>query len=106
MQEITVIELKKKFDEGDDFQLIDVRQPDEFALAKIEGAKLIPLGEIMQRQNEIDSGRDTVLFCRSGVRSAKAIQVLYQSGFEGKLSNLIGGILAWSDQIDSSIPKY
>lgn len=106
MKEITVTELKAKMDAGEDVQLIDVRQPNEFAFAKIEEAKLIPLGEIMQRMDEVDSERDTVVLCRSGVRSAQAIQAMQNAGFEGSLSNLVGGILAWSDQIDPSIPKY
>ena len=106
MNEITVTELKEKLDAGEDIQLIDVRNPDEFAVAKIEGATLIPLGELMQRHEEIDATRDTVVFCRSGMRSANAIQGLTRMGFEGNLSNMVGGILAWSDQIDSSIPKY
>ena len=106
MKEITVQELKDKIDAGEDVQLIDVRNPDEFAFAKIEGATLIPMGEITQRQDEISPDRDTVVFCRSGVRSARVIQFLQQSGFEGDLRNLVGGILAWSDQIDPSVPKY
>ncbi len=106
MNEITVTELKEKMDAGEDIQLIDVRQPDEFAFAKLGDAKLIPLGEVVQRKEEIDPDRDTVVFCRSGMRSAKAIQMLQQQGFTGKMSNLLGGILAWSDQIDPSVPKY
>ena len=106
MQEITVTELKEKLDSGDDIQLIDVRQPDEHMFAEIKGAVLIPLAEIVQRQEEIDATRNTVVFCRSGMRSANAIKALRHSGFEGDLSNLIGGILAWSDQIDPNVPKY
>ncbi len=106
MQEITATELKAQLDAGDDIQLIDVRQPDEYAFAKIEGAKLIPLGEIMSRMSEIDPTRDTVIHCKMGGRSARAIEFLEHSGFEGNLKNLIGGITAWSNDVDPSVPKY
>ena len=106
MQEITATELKKRMDAGDDIQLIDVRQPDEYAFAKIEGAKLIPLGEIAQRMSEIDENRETVIHCKAGGRSAQAIQKLQQAGFKGDLKNLRGGITAWSDEVDPKIPKY
>ena len=106
MQEITATELKKRMDAGDDIQLIDVRQPDENAFARIEGAKLIPLGQIIQRMSEIDENRETVVHCKMGGRSAKAIEMLQQAGFKGELKNLIGGITAWSDEVDRSVPKY
>lgn len=106
MQEITALELKARLDAGDDIQLIDVRQPDEYAFAKIEGAKLIPLGEIIARMGEIDDTRDTVIHCKMGGRSARAIEALQQHGYTGKLSNLVGGITAWSNDVDSSVPKY
>ncbi|MEZ5346608.1 MAG: rhodanese-like domain-containing protein [Pyrinomonadaceae bacterium] len=106
MKEITVKELKAKLDAGEDIELIDVRQPDEWATAKIEGAKLIPLGEIIQRMDEIDSSKEIVVHCKMGGRSARAIQALQQYGFDGEMSNLVGGITAWSDEIDPSVPKY
>ncbi len=106
MQEITVSELKAEMDAGNDIQLIDVRQPDEYAFAKIEGAKLIPLGEIVSRMGEIDSTRDTVIHCKMGGRSARAIEALQRSGFKGTLKNLVGGITAWSNDVDASVPKY
>lgn len=106
MKEITVQELKEKMDAGEDFQLIDVRQPDEYAFAKIEGSKLIPLGEIIQRMDELDASKPIVMQCKSGGRSAKAIEFLQASGFEGDMSNLVGGILAWSAQIDPNVPQY
>lgn len=106
MLEITAKELKEKIDGGEDFDLIDVRNPDEHAFAKIDGARLIPFGEIMARADEISDERDTVVMCRSGVRSARVIEFLEGSGHKGKLYNLIGGILAWSDQVDPSVPKY
>ena len=106
MQEITATELKKRMDAGDDIQLIDVRQPDENAFAKIEGAKLIPLGEIAQRMSEIDENRETVVHCKMGGRSAKAIEMLQKAGFKGELKNLKGGITAWSDEVDRNVLKY
>jgi adenylyltransferase/sulfurtransferase len=106
MQEITVTELKKLMDEVADIQLIDVREPNEYAFAKIEGAKHIPLGELLQRMSEIDETKDTIVHCRSGVRSANAIHALQNAGFQGNLTNLKGGILAWSDEVDPSVPKY
>ena len=106
MQEITVTELKQKMDNGDDIQLIDVRQPDEYAFAKIEGAKLIPLGEILRRMDELDETKETIVHCKMGGRSASAIQAMQRAGFKGDLKNLKGGITAWSDEIDPTVPKY
>ena len=106
MQEITATELKNRLDAGDDIQLIDVRQPDEYAFASIEGAKLIPLGEIIQRMDELDDTKETVIHCKMGGRSAKAIEFLTAAGFKGKMSNLRGGITAWSNEVDSKVPKY
>jgi|SRR5436190_21097084 len=106
MQGITASELKARLDAGEDIQLIDVRQPDEYAFAKIEGAKLIPLGEIISRMDELDADRDTVIHCKMGGRSAQAIMVLQQAGFKGNLTNLLGGITAWSNEVDPSVPKY
>jgi rhodanese-related sulfurtransferase len=106
MHEITVSELKARLDAGNDIQLIDVRQPDEYAFARIEGAKLIPLGEIPSRISEIDPERETVIHCKMGGRSARAIEFMQQAGYKGELKNLIGGITAWSNEIDQSVPKY
>ncbi len=106
MQEITALELKARLDSGDDIQLIDVRQPDEFGFARIEGTRLIPLGEIMSRSDEIDPSRETVVLCKMGGRSARAIEALQRSGFTGDLKNLVGGITAWSNDVDPSVPKY
>ena len=106
MQEITATEMKRRMDAGEDIQLIDVRQPHEYAYAKIEGAKLIPLGELMSRLNEIDESKETVVHCHLGGRSARAIEAMQRSGFKGNLYNLRGGITAWSDEVDPSVPKY
>jgi sulfur-carrier protein adenylyltransferase/sulfurtransferase len=106
MQEITATELKQRMDAGDDIQLIDVRQPNEYAYAKIDGAKLIPLGELMNRMGEIDESKETVVHCHLGGRSARAIDAMQRAGFKGNLLNLKGGITAWSDEVDPSVPKY
>ena len=106
IEEISATELKRRLDAGDDIQLIDVRQPEEWAFAKIEGAKLIPLGEIMKRRDEIDESRETVLHCKAGMRSASAVRALQQAGFKGELKNLKGGITAWSNEVDPKVPKY
>lgn len=106
IEEISATELKRRMDAGEDIQLIDVRQPDENAFAKIRGSKLIPLGEIIVRMDEINDSRETVIHCKMGGRSAQAIQVLERAGFKGKLKNLKGGITAWSNEVDPTIPKY
>jgi adenylyltransferase/sulfurtransferase len=103
--EIDVVELKQKIDRGDNFVLIDVREPHEYRICNIPGAQLIPLGEFPKRVGEIDSAADIVIHCRTGVRSAKACAVLRQAGFQ-HVRNVVGGILAWSDKVDPSVPKY
>ncbi len=106
IEEISATDLKKRIDAGDDIQLIDVRQPDENAFAKISGARLIPLGEILKRIDEIDPKRETVIHCKMGGRSAKAIEMMQQAGYKGQLKNLKGGITAWSNEVDPKVPKY
>lgn len=106
LEEITATELKRRLDEGDDLQIIDVREAFEYELARINGTKLIPLGQVVARMNEIDPARETVLHCKAGVRSAMAIAALKQAGFPGRLINLKGGITAWSDEVDPSVAKY
>jgi sulfur-carrier protein adenylyltransferase/sulfurtransferase len=106
MEEITATELKQRLDHGDDIQLIDVREPHEYEIALIPGSRLIPLGQVLDRVSEIDAGRETVVHCKMGGRSAKAIETLQRAGFTGQLTNLKGGITAWSDEVDPSVPKY
>jgi adenylyltransferase/sulfurtransferase len=106
MEEITASELKQRLDRGDDLQIVDVREPNEYEIARIPGAKLIPLGQVVNRQSEIDEERETVVHCKGGVRSARAIEALTRSGFKGRLANLKGGITAWSNDVDPSVPKY
>jgi adenylyltransferase/sulfurtransferase len=102
---ITVQDLKAKLDRGDKFRLIDVREPFEWDICRIPGATLIPLGQLPSRMSELDSADDIVLQCKSGGRSARALKLLQEAGF-GKLHNLEGGITAWAEQIDTSVPKY
>ena len=103
--EIEVTEVKAMLDRGDSFVLLDVREPHEYKIASIPGAKLVPLGEVARRLDEFDKNADIVIHCKSGMRSAKACGILKQAGFE-HVRNMKGGILAWSDQVDPSVPKY
>ena len=106
MEEITPAELKQRLDKGDDIQIVDVREDNEVAIGRIPDSLHIPLGQILGRMNEIDPNRETVVHCKMGGRSARAIDALQRSGFQGKLVNLKGGILRWSDEVDPSVPKY
>jgi molybdopterin/thiamine biosynthesis adenylyltransferase/rhodanese-related sulfurtransferase len=102
--EISPRELKARLDRGDDLFILDVREPHEFQICNL-GGHLIPLGELSRRVNELDSAREIVAHCRSGKRSAEAVEFLRSAGFR-KVLNLKGGILAWSDEVDASVPKY
>ena len=105
-EEITATDLNRWINGQVDLQIIDVREPHEFEFASIPGAQLIPLGQIVNRICEIPKGKTTVVQCKGGVRSAKAIGYLKDAGFEGRLINLKGGITAWSNDVDPSVPKY
>ncbi|HEX6504837.1 MAG TPA: molybdopterin-synthase adenylyltransferase MoeB [Terriglobales bacterium] len=102
--EIQVEELKRRLDAGENIFVLDVREPHEYQICNIQGY-LIPLGDLPKRVNELDTSREIVAHCRSGVRSAKAVNFLKQAGFK-KVTNLAGGILAWADRIDPTMPKY
>src|SRR6266436_2100654 len=102
--EISAKDLKARQDRGDDVFILDVREPHEYQICNLNG-KLIPLGELPRRVHELDSSREIVAHCRSGKRSAEAVDFLRKAGFR-KILNLKGGILAWSDEVDSSVPKY
>jgi adenylyltransferase/sulfurtransferase len=101
---ITAKELKKRLDNGDDVFVLDVREPHEVQICNI-GGTVIPLGELAARMHELDSAREIVVYCRTGVRSSQAVNFLQDAGFE-RVLNLTGGIHAWSDDIDPSMPKY
>ncbi len=103
--DIEPLEVKAKIDRGDPFVLIDVREPHEYQICRIPYARLIPLGDLPKRVNELDSADEIVAHCKSGVRSAKAVDFLKQAGFK-KVRNMKGGILAWSEKVDPSVPKY
>jgi adenylyltransferase/sulfurtransferase len=105
MAEVTAEELKRRLDRGEDLFILDVRNPPEFQICRIPGSTLLPLPELAQRFRELDAGREMVVHCKSGMRSAKAIEFLRQQGFT-KLTNLKGGILAWADKVDPGMPKY
>jgi adenylyltransferase/sulfurtransferase len=102
--EMTPRELKTRLDRGDDLYILDVREPHEYQICNLRG-NLIPLGQLPNRVNELDSSREIVAHCRSGKRSADAVEFLRKAGFQ-KVWNLKGGILAWSDEVDPSVPKY
>lgn len=106
LEELSALELSIWIERQPDLQIIDVREPPEYEVARIPGTKLIPLGEIINRRGEIDPEMTTVVHCKGGVRSAKAIVQLKESGFGGRLVNLSGGITAWSNDVDPSVPKY
>jgi adenylyltransferase/sulfurtransferase len=106
MEEITATELKQRLDRGDRLQIIDVREPNEYDIARIPNTKLIPLGQVVNRMGEIDPNRETVMHCKMGGRSSKAIEALKRAGYTGRLVNLKGGITAWSNEVDPSVPKY
>jgi adenylyltransferase/sulfurtransferase len=103
--ETNVRELKKMIDKKEKFVLIDVREPSEYAICQIPGAKLIPLSVVAERANELDSADNIVVHCHFGGRSAKAVAILQKMGFK-KIKNLAGGIDAWSQEIDPSVPRY
>ncbi len=105
IEEITATELKGWMDQKKRFVLIDVREPSEYAINQIPGAKLIPLGILTEKVNELDSADEIVVHCHFGGRSAKAVQALQKMGFK-KVKNLAGGIDAWSQDVDLKCPRY
>ena len=102
--QITVKELKRSIDAGEDVFILDVREPWEYQIAQM-GGKLIPQNEVPNRLAEIDRDREVIVHCRSGVRSQKIAEFLKQQGYP-RVANLAGGILAWSDEIDPTVKKY
>lgn len=102
--EITPRELKQRLDRGDDLFVLDVREPHEYQICNLNG-HLIPLGELPRRVHELDSSQEIVAHCRSGKRSAEAVDFLRKAGFR-KIYNLRGGILSWSTEVDPSVPRY
>ena len=107
LPEITVRELKEKLDAGEEVAVLDVREPHEYEVANLEaqGAKLIPLGELPNRLSELNQNDEVAVHCKTGPRSAKAVKILQDAGF-GKVYNVKGGITAWSEEVDPSVPRY
>jgi adenylyltransferase/sulfurtransferase len=103
--ETTVEELKKRLDQQEKVFILDVRNPEEYQICRIPGSTLIPLPDLPNRLRELDPYREMVVHCKSGMRSAKAVALLREQGFR-KLKNLTGGIMAWADKVDPSMPKY
>ncbi|HUU12413.1 MAG TPA: molybdopterin-synthase adenylyltransferase MoeB [Terriglobia bacterium] len=103
--EVTAADVKKMIDEKKPFVLVDVREPHEVDICRIPDSTLIPLGDLPSRMNELNSADEIVVYCRVGVRSARAVELLMKAGFR-KIHNLKGGVLAWADQVDPSMPKY
>ncbi|CAA9383780.1 MAG: Sulfur carrier protein adenylyltransferase [uncultured Rubrobacteraceae bacterium] len=102
--EITVQDLKQKMDDGEPINVLDVREPHEYEVANI-GVRLVPLGELPRRLAEFDQSENFAIHCKTGGRSAKAVKLLQDAGFEN-VYNVKGGITAWSEEIDPSVPKY
>ena len=102
---ITVHELKRKMDARERFALIDVREAHEAEIARIDGARLIPLGEITDRTGELSEAEEIIIHCHSGIRSERAVQLLQERGFKNVFT-LEGGIDAWSEEIDPGVPRY
>ena len=103
--EATVEELKARIDRADGVFILDVREPQEFRICRIPGSTLIPLGDLPKRLGELEGRGEMIVHCKSGVRSAKAVKLLREAGFEGA-KNLRGGILRWIEAVDPSLPKY
>ncbi len=105
LAELTPSELAAKLERGDDFDLIDVREPHEWTIAHIPGARLVPLGTVGEAIATLNPAREIVVHCKAGGRSAKAVRQLQAAGF-ARVRNLAGGILRWSDDVDPKVPKY
>jgi adenylyltransferase/sulfurtransferase len=102
--EISVQDLKAKLDKKEKFVLLDVREPHEYEIAKIPGSVLIPLGKLPERFGELDKGAKLIVHCKMGGRSARAVQFLREKGYDA--TNVAGGINAWAESIDPSVPQY
>ncbi len=105
MLEVSVKTLKAKLDAGEDFILLDVREPFEIEIAKVPGALCIPMNQVPQRVQELDPDAEILVMCRSGKRSADITAFLMHQGFTN-VQNVAGGILAWATDVDPTVQKY
>jgi adenylyltransferase/sulfurtransferase len=103
--EISAVQLHARLERGEELCLLDVREPFEYQICQLTNATLIPLGELVWRVDELDKGKEIIIYCHAGVRSARAVAMLYQAGFD-KVKNLIGGIDAWAVDVDPRMPRY
>jgi adenylyltransferase/sulfurtransferase len=103
--DIEAVQLADRLQNGEDIHLLDVREPHELEISQLEGAALIPLGQLAARLSELDSANEMVVFCKGGTRSARALELLASAGFR-KVKNLKGGINAWAEDVDPSLPIY
>jgi adenylyltransferase/sulfurtransferase len=105
IREISATELADRIARGDDFDLVDVREPAEWAIARIEGAKLVPLATVRHASEGWDRSREIVLYCKAGVRSLNAAEQLIDKGFT-RVTNVAGGIVSWTRDVDPSLQRY
>jgi adenylyltransferase/sulfurtransferase len=103
--DIDVLALKQRLDRGEDILLLDVREPYEWLICRLDDAVHIPLRDVPARLGELDASRETVVYCRTGVRSARVVELLRRSGFR-RARNLVGGLHAWSAEVDPTVPRY
>ena len=103
--EITPVELKSALDEGEKLTILDVREPHEYEISSLPNSILIPLGQLPSRMNELNRQDNIVVHCKMGGRSAKAVELMKQAGFN-QVKNLTGGINRWGEEIDPSLPRY
>jgi len=103
--DITAMQLAQRLEQGNGLKLLDVREPHELEISRLEGAVVIPLGQLAARLSELDSAQEMVVFCKGGTRSTRALELLLSAGFR-KVKNLKGGINAWAREVDPSLPLY
>jgi adenylyltransferase/sulfurtransferase len=106
IEKITAIELKKRLDNGDRIQFIDIREPHERAIVKFPNAKVMPLGQLVRRMDELDSSIDSVFLCKIGQRSILGIKSLREAAYSGRLLNLEDGLNSWAQHVDKTMPVY
>jgi adenylyltransferase/sulfurtransferase len=105
VRSIGPLELATRLDRGDDIDVVDVREPYEWGIARLEGARLVPLGQIELEMESFDPARDTVVYCKTGRRSAQAAQKLAGAGIRN-VFNLDGGVVRWRGEVDPTFPEY